>query len=312
MTTGGDDVIWFLLCDCERVTSVGVVSLGMFPILVIGLRDCVSGSLGRSDWVDRLSWWAWLAGRPMSVRSTGVVSPGGVRIVYIRSVLTGSSSLDAAPVTGSLLFYASVCCLAVCCATEFSSKVLFGGTVCICLAGRELFFRQAGVSSVMAADSAAAAEGRAGITFDVELVIPWDAPEAVVDLNSDILMDLEIVPDDIGLTGRRPEAAVCRILQRRDVRSVRVLVPDSRVLERNVLDVTIVDIGDLPEVSVSMDNLTIIRRQWPTTVLRHMVWLQQDLDTMRAEARKCSECHKWITCDMYRHVATYHLDLAQL
>ena len=122
---------------CERVTSVGVVSPGIFPILVIGLRDCVGGSLRRSDWLYRLSWWAWLAGRPMSVRSAVVVSPGGVGIVYIRSMLTGSSSLDAAQVTGSLLFYAPVCCLAVCCATEFSSKVLFGGTVCIWLAGHE-------------------------------------------------------------------------------------------------------------------------------------------------------------------------------
>ena len=42
---------------------------------------------------------------------------------------------------------------------------------------------------------------------------------------------------------------------------------------------------------------------------------------MRAEAKKrfrnarpgkCSYCSKWIKCDMYRHVATYHLDLAQL
>ena len=42
---------------------------------------------------------------------------------------------------------------------------------------------------------------------------------------------------------------------------------------------------------------------------------------MRAEARKrfrntrpgtCSYCHKLIKCDMYRHVSTFHLDLAQL
>ena len=26
----------------------------------------------------------------------------------------------------------------------------------------------------------------------------------------------------------------------------------------------------------------------------------------------CSHCGKWIKCDMYRHVATYHLDLGQL
>ena len=54
----------------------------------------------------------------------------------------------------------------------------------------------------MAADSVAAAGGRAGITFDVELVIPWDAPEAVINLNSDGLLDLDMVPDVIGLSGR--------------------------------------------------------------------------------------------------------------
>ena len=94
----------------------------------------------------------------------------------------------------------------------------------------------------MATDSAAAAGGRADITFGVELVVLWDALEAVVDLHSDGVMDLETVPDVIGLT---------------DVRSVRTLVPDSRGLE-------------------SPRDM----------VLRHMVWLQQDLDTMRAEAKK--------------------------
>ena len=60
--TCGDDVMRFLRCTCERVTSVCVVYPGMFLILVIGLRDCVGGSLGRSDWQDRLSWWAGESG----------------------------------------------------------------------------------------------------------------------------------------------------------------------------------------------------------------------------------------------------------
>ena len=213
----------------------------------------------------------------------------------------------------------SLCCLAVCCAAEFSSWVLFGGIDCIWLAGRGLFFWQVGVTLVMATKSAAAAGGQAGITFGVELVVPWDAQEAVVELHSDGVMDLDTVPDVIGLTGRRPGAAVCRILQGRDVRSVCALVPDSRGLERDFHDITIVDMGDLPESSVSMDELSLLRRQWPPTVLRHMVWLQQDLDTMRVEAKKrfrntrpgkCSYCDKWIKCDMYCHVATYHFDLA--
>ena len=166
-----------------------------------------------------------------------------------------------------------MCCLAVCCAAEISSWVLFGGTDCIWVAGRGLFFPEVNVTLVMATDSAAAAGGRAGNTFGVELVLPWDAPEAVVDLHSDGVMDLETVPDVIGLTGRRLGAGVSRILQGRDVRSVRAVVPDSRGLERDFHDVAIVDMGDLPESSVSMDELSLLRRQWPPTVLHNMVWM---------------------------------------
>ena len=139
--------------------------------------------------------------------------PGVVRIEYKRRALAGSSSLDAAPVTGSLLFYAPVCCFTDCCAAEISSWVLFGGTDCIWLVVYGLLFRRVSVTWVMAADSKAATGGRAGITFDVELVVPWDAPEAVVDLYSDRVMELDTVPDVLGLIGRRPGAAVVRVLQ---------------------------------------------------------------------------------------------------
>ena len=181
--TSGYDVTRFPLCASEHATSVGVVPLGIMPILVIGLLGCGGSPLGRSDWLYGYSWQAWLAYGPGCMRSTMGFFPGGVRIVYIRSEPARSSSIDAAPVTGSLLFYAPVCCFAVCGATELSLSVLFGGTACIWLAGWELFFRQVCVSSVMAADSVAAVGGRAGIMFGVELVIPWNAPESVFNLN---------------------------------------------------------------------------------------------------------------------------------
>ena len=201
---------------CPASVTVWEDGIIMLPILLIGLLDCGSSPLGCSDWLSRLSWWVWLAGRRMSMRRAVVVCPGGVRIVYIRRTLIGSSSLDAAPVT----------------AAELSLWVLLGGADCIWLAGLGLFFWQVVVTLVMATDSAAAAGGRAGITFGVELVVPWDAPEAVVDLHSNGVMDhVGTIPDVIGLTGRRPGAAVCRILHGRDVQSVRALVPDSRWLE---------------------------------------------------------------------------------
>ena len=97
-------------------------------------------------------------------------------------------------------------------------------------------------------------EDRAGITFGVELYVPWDAPEAVVDIHSEGVVPLRSIPDVVGQVGRRPDAAGSRILQGRDVRSIRVLVPDSQGLDQNFHDVTIVDMGDVPESSVSLPS----------------------------------------------------------
>ena len=63
----------------------------------------------------------------------------------------------------------------------------------------------------------------------------------------------------------------------RYIRSVRVLVPDARGLDQNFHDVTLVDMGDVPESSVSIPELSLLRQQWPPAVLSHMVWLQQEL-----------------------------------
>ena len=76
----------------------------------------------------------------------------------------------------------------------------------------------------MATEGAALGENWAGITFGVELYIPWDAPEAVVDIHSEGVVPLWSIPDVIGLTGCWSDAAEFRILRGRDVRSVRVLV----------------------------------------------------------------------------------------
>ena len=113
----------------------------------------------------------------------------------------------------------------------------------------------------MAADGAALAEVRAGNTFGVELYIPWVAPEAVVDVSSEGVVPLRNIPDVIGLVGRREGAAECRVLQGRDVRSVRVLVPDCRRVDQNFHDVTIVDMGEVPESAVSIPELSALSQQ---------------------------------------------------
>ena len=240
--------------------------------MVIGWIDCGGGPVDCSDWT----------------RVHGAVDflPGGVRIGYIRGALCDRSSTDAAPVTGSLVFSALLDCLDVYCAAEFASCRLFCSTDCVWLAGFGLFFRRVSMCWTMATEGAALVENRTGITFGVELYVPWDAPEAVVDIHSEGVVPLRSIPDVIGLAGRRSDTAECRILYGGDVRSVRVLVPDPRGLDQNFHDVTIVDMGDVPESSVSVPELSLLRQQWPPTVLSHMVWLQQELEGMRAEAKQ--------------------------
>ena len=128
----------------------------------------------------------------------------------------------------------------------------FCSTDFVLLAGFALSVRRVNDFRNMAADGAALAEVRAGITFGVELYVPWDAPEAVVDVSSEGVVPLRNIPDVIGLVGRREGAAESRVLQGRDARSVRVLVPDCRGVDQNFHDVTIVDMGEVPESSVSI------------------------------------------------------------
>ena len=72
---------------------------------------------------------------------------------------------------------------------------------------------------------------------------------------------------------------------------------------------------------MSEDDLSLLRRQWPVSVIQSMTWMQSELDDMRASAKKryrhswpgaCTYCGKYTKCDMYRHVSNYHLDLGQL
>ena len=83
-------------------------------------------------------------------------------------------------------------------------------------------------------------------------------------------MPLRSIPDVIRLLGRREGAPESRVLQGRDVRSVRVLVPDCRGVDQNFHDVTIVDMGDMPESPVSIPELSTLSQQWPPAVLSHM------------------------------------------
>ena len=170
-------------------------------------------------------------------------------------------------------------------------------------------------------EGGALVDDRSGVTFDVGLCIPWDTPEAVVDINSAEVVTLGSLPHKVGLFGRRKDAAVSRILQGRDSRSVRFLVPDARGLDQNFHDVTILDMDNEREPMVTPADMKRLRDLWPPAIFNHMKWFQQDLDLMRKSAKRefsqerpmpCRFCGKVIWVNMYCHVARLHLDLVQL
>ena len=58
----------------------------------------------------------------------------------------------------------------------------------------------------MDADRFSIVDNRAGVTFGVELYVPWDAPEMAIDLTSSGMVPLRNVPDVFGMSGRRDSA----------------------------------------------------------------------------------------------------------
>ena len=226
--------------------------------------------------------------------------------MYKCRAVAESSSLDTAPVTRSLLFATPIRHLTVSQAAGFRLCVLIECNNCfrvaVCQALR--FPQRLRVDFVMATGSDTPAGARSGMTFDVTFEVPWNTPKTYIQLHSEGVFELEkTVPDVLGLCGRRLDAAVIRVMQGCDARSVCALIPDPRVLERGFHDVTIVDMEDTAEPAVSEADLSLLWRQCSLTEVQSMTWLQNELDDMCAAAEKryrhsqpgdCSYCGKWI------------------
>ena len=182
-------------CGHIRGVSLRMFSAGRISLMLTGCGICVGGSVDYSDW-------------PRADCAVDF-SPGEIRIGYIRQGLWTDSLIDAAPMTGSLIDSALSDCLIVLCTAGFSSTLTFFSTDFVLLVGFVLSVRRVNDFGNMAADGAALAEVRAGIAFGVELYVPWDAPEAVVDVSSEGVVSLRNIPDIIGLVGRREGTVVC-------------------------------------------------------------------------------------------------------
>ena len=185
------------------------------PIRVKGRFGCLYSPVRDADWPD--------------VRSVDLSPVGDVWIEYIGDEFDQRQSTDAAPLTELQDLYTLLHIYSDC-ATGFTSIWTFCVTVQDIVCGEEFTRRGGDLSVCQTMDGAALVDDRSGVTFRAELCIPWDAPEAVIDIDSADLVSLGSFPDKVGLFGRRKDAAVSRILAGRDSRSVRFLVPDRRVV----------------------------------------------------------------------------------
>ena len=142
-----------------------------------------------------------------------------------------------------------------------------------------------------------------------------------LDLGSDRLYDLiDAILDVMGLRALRPSAAICKVMSVLDSRFVRVVTPDDHV-NMGFHEIIIHDLADEEWPLVTLSDIGCLRREWPKPLFTFMSRYQFDLDQMRKECRerfgstqsgRCTTCSKHIQMNLGKHVALYHMELAQL
>ena len=165
---------------------------------------------------------------------------------------------------------------------------------------------------------------------DSEQVGPSSAPSGplpgtslgpALDIRSEKLYDLaNDIPDVMGLRALRPSAAVAKVMSVRNSRCIRVVAPDDHVA-CGYHELLLHDMGEEELPFVALGDLDYLCRIWPRTVFPFMIRYQQDLERKRRECKdrfgctqsgNCTHCGKYIQMDLGKHIAFYHLELAQL
>ena len=130
---------------------------------------------------------------------------------------------------------------------------------------------------------------------------------------------MQDIPDVMGLQALRPSAAIVKVLSVPDRRCVRVVTPDDRV-NIGFHEVLLHDLEDEDLSFVTLSELGCLRLDWPKTLFTFMSRYQFDLDQMRKDCRErfgstqssCTHCGKHIQQNLGKHIALYHMELAQL
>ena len=145
--------------------------------------------------------------------------------------------------------------------------------------------------------------------------------KTVSESNYDKLYDLPAgIQDVMGLQALHPSAAVCKVMSIPDSNCVRVITPDEHV-PTGFHEILIDDMGLKEWPKVPLSEIGCLRLDWPHELFTFVGRYQLELEQMRKECRDrfegissgaCPTCEKFIQNNLGRHVAMYHLDLAQL
>ena len=128
------------------------------------------------------------------------------------------------------------------------------------------------------------------------------------------------IPDVIGLRAIQPDAAVIKVMSIPDNRCIRVVIPDDHI-SNEFHEIMINDMEEEEPPFVALSDLGCLRLDWPRALFTFMGRYQLDLEHLRRECWEnfgstqsglCTFCGKYIQQNLGRHVACFHMDLAQL
>ena len=145
--------------------------------------------------------------------------------------------------------------------------------------------------------------------------------KSVSESSLDKLYDLpDSIQDVMGLQALRPSAAVCKVMTIPDSNCIRIVTPDEHV-PTGFHEILLYDMGLEEWPKVPLSDIGCLRLDWPKELFNFVGRYQLELEQMRKECRDrfegissgaCPTCEKFIQVNLGRHVALYHLDLAQL
>ena len=118
---------------------------------------------------------------------------------------------------------------------------------------------------------------------------------------------LRLSLDFIGLRALRASAEIVKVMSIPDSRCIRVVAPDDRYGRGGPF--------------VALSELSSLRQIWPKPLFVFMSRYQHDLEWMRTECKErfgctqsgnCTHCGKYIQQNLGKHIALFHIKLAQL